>query len=155
MSKGNQSWIFIERTDAEAEAPTLWPPDSKNWLTGKDPDAGKDWRQEEKGTTVDEMFGWHQTLPTQCPSPTQWTWVWASSRRRWRTRKPGVLQSMGSQGVKTWLSNWTTKSGWKKSFSSLTPLIRWTAGLTNNEISWPRPYFDQNTRTMSYLLRDS
>ena len=53
--KGNQSWIFIGRTDAEAEAPILWPPDVKNWLTGKDPDAGKDWRQEEKGTTEDEM----------------------------------------------------------------------------------------------------
>ena len=59
--KGNQSWIFIGRTDAEAEAEAaiLWPPDVKNWLTGKDPDAGKDWRQEEKGTTEDEMVGWH------------------------------------------------------------------------------------------------
>ena len=53
--KGNQYWIFIVRTDAEAEAPTLWPPDVKNWLTGKDPDAWKDWRQEEKGMTEDEM----------------------------------------------------------------------------------------------------
>ena len=60
--KGNQSWIFIGRTDAEAEAPILWPPDLKNWLTGKDPDAGKDWGQEEKGTTEDEMVGWHQRL---------------------------------------------------------------------------------------------
>ena len=57
--KGNQSWIFIGRTDAEAETPILWPPDVKNWLTGKDPDAGKDWRQEEKGMTEDEMVGWH------------------------------------------------------------------------------------------------
>ena len=57
--KGNQSWIFIGRTDAEAEAPILWPPDVKNWLIGKDPDAGKDWRQEEKGTTEAEMVGWH------------------------------------------------------------------------------------------------
>ena len=56
--KGNQSWIFIGRTDAEAETPMLWPPDVKNWLTGKDSDAGKDWRQEEKGTTEDEMVGW-------------------------------------------------------------------------------------------------
>ena len=63
-SKGNQSWIFIGRTDAEAEAPILWPPDAKNWLTGKDPDAGKDWRQEEKGTTEDEMVGWHHWLRT-------------------------------------------------------------------------------------------
>ena len=60
--KGNQSWIFIGRTDAEAEGPILWPPDAKNWLTGKDPDAGKDWRREEKGTTEDDMIGWHRSL---------------------------------------------------------------------------------------------
>ena len=60
--KGNQSWIFIERTDAEAETPILWPPDAKSWLTGKDPDAGKEWRQEEKGSTEDEMVGWHHQL---------------------------------------------------------------------------------------------
>ena len=57
--KGNQSWIFIGRTDAEAEAPILWPPDAKNWLAGKDPDAGKDWGQKEKVLTEDEMAGWH------------------------------------------------------------------------------------------------
>ena len=60
--KGNQSWIFIGRTDAEAEAPILWPPDEKNWLIWKDPDAGKDWRWEEKGTTEDEIVGWHHRL---------------------------------------------------------------------------------------------
>ena len=60
--KGNQSWIFIGRTDAEAETPILWPPDSKNWLIWKDPHAGKDWRLEEKGTTEDEMVGWHHEL---------------------------------------------------------------------------------------------
>ena len=58
--KGNQSWIFIGRTDAEAETPILWPPDVKNWLIGKNPDAGKDWRQEENGTTENEMVGWHR-----------------------------------------------------------------------------------------------
>ena len=57
--KGNQSWIFIGRTDAEAETPILWPPDAKSWFIGKDPDAGKDWRQREKGTTENEMVGWH------------------------------------------------------------------------------------------------
>ena len=57
--KGNQSWIFIGRTDAEAEIPILWPPDVKNWLIGKDPDAGKGWRWEEKGMTEDKMVGWH------------------------------------------------------------------------------------------------
>ena len=60
--KGNQSWMFIGRTDAKAETPILWPPDAKNWLTGKDPDAGKDWRQEKKGTTEDEMVAWHHRL---------------------------------------------------------------------------------------------
>ena len=57
--KGNQSWIFICRTVGEAETPILWPPEVKNWFTGKDPDVGKDWRREEKGTTEDEMVGWH------------------------------------------------------------------------------------------------
>ena len=60
--KGNQSWILIGRTDAEAETPILWLPDAKNWLNGKDPDAGQDRRQKEKGTTEDEMVGWHHRL---------------------------------------------------------------------------------------------
>ena len=87
--EGNQSWIFIRRTDAEAEAPILWPPDVKSQLLSKDPGAGKDWRQEEKGMTD----GW-------MASPTQWTWVRASSGRWWRPGKPGVLQSMVSQSVR-------------------------------------------------------
>ena len=95
--KGNQSWIFIGRSDAEAEALILWPPDSKNWLFGKDPDAGKDWRQEEKG-----MTGWDGWMA----SPNRWTWIWASSRSWWWTEKPGVLQSMGSQRV--W-HDWATE----------------------------------------------
>ena len=81
--KGSQSWIFMGRTDAEDETPILWLPDGKNWLTGKDPDAGKDWRQEEKGMTEVEMVGWHHW--------TWWTWVWASSGSWWWTGKPGVL----------------------------------------------------------------
>ena len=60
--KGNQSWIFIGRTDAGTEVPILWPPDGKNWLIGKDSDAGKDWRQEEKGMTEDKLVGWHHWL---------------------------------------------------------------------------------------------
>ena len=89
--QGDQSWVFIGRTDAEAELwPILWPPDVKSWLIGKDPDAGKDWKQEEKGTTEDrEWDGWMASL-------TQWTWVWANCGRQWRTEKPGVLQSTGS-----------------------------------------------------------
>ena len=60
--KGDQSWVFIGRTEAEAETPILWPPDAKNWLIGKDPDAGRDWGQEEKGTTEGEMAGCHHWL---------------------------------------------------------------------------------------------
>ena len=60
--KGDQSWVFIERTDVEAETPILWPPHAENWLIWKDPDAGKDWGQEEKGMTEDEMVGWHHQL---------------------------------------------------------------------------------------------
>ena len=97
--KGNQSWIFIGRTVAEAETPIVWPPDVKNWLIGKDPDAGNDWRREKKGTTEDEVDGWLASL-TQC------TWVWVSSGSWWWTRKPGVLQSMRSQSW-TWLSDLT------------------------------------------------
>ena len=60
--KGNQSWVFTGRTDVEAETPIFWPPDAKSWLIWKDPDAGKDWRQEEKGMTEDEMIRWHHQL---------------------------------------------------------------------------------------------
>ena len=69
--KGNQSWIFIEKADAEAETLILGPPDVKNWLIWKDPDAGKDWGQEEKGTTEDEMVGWHHWLNRYEFEPTQ------------------------------------------------------------------------------------
>ena len=87
--KGNQPWIFIGRTDAEAEVPVLRPPDAKNWFIGKDPDARKDWRQEETGITKDD---WVVSL-------TWWTCVWASSGSWWWTGKHGVLQSMESQKV--------------------------------------------------------
>ena len=60
--KEDQSWVFIVRIDVEAEAPVFWPPDVKSWLIGKDPDTGKDWRQEEKGMTEDKMVGWHHWL---------------------------------------------------------------------------------------------
>ena len=96
-SRGNQPWVFNGRTDAKAEALILWSPDDKSQLTG-DPDAGKDWGQEEKGTTEDEMTPLNQ-----------WTWVWANSRRWWKTGKPGMLQSMGSQRVR---HDWTTATCW-------------------------------------------
>ena len=106
--KGNQSWILTGMTDAEPETPILWPPDVKSQLIGKDPDAGKDWGQEEKGSTD----GWIASL-------SQWTWVWAKSRRWWRTRKPGELQFMRSQN-QTWLSDFTTTTKETNKYSSHT-----------------------------------
>ena len=101
--KGNQSWIFIGRTDAEVETAILWPPDVNSWLTRKDSYAGKDWRWN-KRVTDDEMVGWHH----------QWTWVWASSGRWWRTGWPGVLQSMESQRVG---HDWVTELNWAKNMN--------------------------------------
>ena len=88
--KGNQSWIFIRRTDAEVEAPLLWPPDAKSQLIRKD----WCWERLKVGGEGDDrgLGGWRA-------SPTQWTWVWASCRTWWRTGKPGMLQSMGSKKV--------------------------------------------------------
>ena len=96
--KGNQSWIFIGRTDAEAEAPILWPPDLKNWLTGKGPDAGKDWRQEEKGSTEDKMFGWHHWLKEHEFEQTQ---GFGDAQGSLTCCIHGVTKSW------TWLSDWT------------------------------------------------
>ena len=100
--KGNQSWIFIGRTDAEAETPILWPPDAKSWLICKDPDAEKDWRQEEKGMTEDEMVGWHHRLNGHE--------FWVNSGSWWWTGRPGVLQSVGSQRVG---HKWVTELNWR------------------------------------------
>ena len=97
---GNQSWIFIGMTDAEAETPILCPPDVTNWLIGKDSDAGKYWRWEEKGTTEDEMVGWHHWLNGR---------EWTKSRSWWWTGKPGVLQSMESQRV---IHDWMADLNW-------------------------------------------
>ena len=80
--KGKKPWVFIGRTDYEAEAPKLWPSDEKNWLTGKDPDSGKVWSREEKKMTEDEN-GWIASL-------TQWTWVWVNSGRWGRTGRFGM-----------------------------------------------------------------
>ena len=95
--KGNQPWLFIGRTDAEGEAPILWPSDANSQLTGKGPDAGRDWGQEEKGMTEDEMVGRHHWLNGQ---------EFEQTLGEWRTGKPGMLQSMGSQRGGC---NWTTE----------------------------------------------
>ena len=98
--KENPSWIFIERTDSEGEAPILWPLDVKNWLTGKDPVAGKDWRQEEKGTTEDEMVGWHHWLDGH---EFEQALGIGMDREAWCAAVHGVAKS------RTWL-NWTDTS---------------------------------------------
>ena len=99
--KGDQSWVFIGRTDAEAETPILWPPEAKSWLIWKDRDAGKDWRWEGEG----DDRGWDGWMA----SPTQWTWVSVNSRSWWRTGRPGVLQFMGSRRVG---HDWATELNW-------------------------------------------
>ena len=94
--KGDQSWISIGRTYAEAETPILWPPYAKSWLIGKDPDAGRDWRQEEKGKKEDEMAVWHHRLNGH---------EWVNSGSLWWTGRPGVLRFRGSQRLR---HNWVT-----------------------------------------------
>ena len=105
--KGDQSWVFVGRTDNEDETPYLWPPDTKSWLIGKDPDAGKDWGQEEKGTTEDEMVGWHYQLDGHG--------FWVDSRSWWWTGRTGMLQFMGLQRVG---HDWATELNWSPSLRS-------------------------------------
>ena len=121
--KGNQSRIFIGRTDAEAETPILWPPDVKNWLIWKDPDAGKDWRQEEKEMTEDEMVRWHHCCNGR---------VWVGFECWWWTGKPGMLQSMGSQRVR---HDWATEQlNWTKLWYLISTYIYSHIFLVNLEI---------------------
>ena len=107
--KGNQPWIFIGRTNAEA--PVLWPPDVKSQFIGKDPDSGKDWRQVEKGATEDEMVEWHHRLMLDMSLSK--LWVIIKNREGWHAAGRGVAKSW------TWLSEWTTKLGKKE----LTPIF--------------------------------
>ena len=145
-SEGDQPWDFFGRTDAEAETPVLWPPHAKSWLIGKDSDARRDWGQEEKGTTEDEMAGWHHRFMACCDSwgrkesdstellnwrdagvggdrwdgwmasLTRWMWVWVNSRSWWWTSRPGVVQFMGLQRVR---HEWATELNWMFPVQSL------------------------------------
>ena len=119
--KGNQSWIFIGRTYAEAETAIFWPPDAKNWLLEKDPDAGKDWRQEEGGQ---QRMRWLDGITTQ------WTWIWASSRSWQRTGKPWWAAVHGVVKSQTWLDDWTDWYILTELVSSRT----WWSGKTQGEI---------------------
>ena len=99
--EGDQSWVFIGSTDAKAETLILWRPHAKSWLIGKDSDTGRDWGQEEKGMTEDEMAGWHHWL--------NWHEFWVNSGSWWWTGRPGVLWFMGLQKVG---QNWATELNW-------------------------------------------
>ena len=96
-SEGDQPWDFFGRNDAKAETPVLWPPHAKSWLIGKDSDGGRDWGQEEKGTTEDEMAGWHHRLDGR---EFEWTLESVMDREAWRPAIHGVSKSW------TWLSDW-------------------------------------------------
>ena len=100
-SKGDQSWVFFGSNYAKAEGPILWPLHATSWFIGKDSDAGRDWGQEEKGTTR----GWHGWMA----SLTRWTWVWVNSSSWWWTWRPGMLRFMGSQWVGR---DWATELSW-------------------------------------------
>ena len=101
-SEGDKPWLFFGRNDAKAETPVLWPPHAKSWLIVKDSDAGRDWEQEGKGMTEDEMA-----------SPTQWTWVWVNSGSWWWTGRRGVQRFMGLQRVGP---DWATELNWTEFF---------------------------------------
>ena len=143
--KGNQSWIFFWGTDAEAETPILWPPDAKNWLSGKHSYAGKDWQQEEKGVTEDEMVGWHHHSMDLCLSE---LWELVMDRAAWRAAVHAVTKSW------TWLNDQTTTATGSSSpghwqLLSLDCLWSFTA------MPWASPYYTETfqfSTCISFIL---
>ena len=135
QSRGNQSWMFIARTDAEVETPALWPPDAKNWLIWKEPDAGKDWRREEKGMTEDEMVGWYHRLNGH---EFEWT--------------PGVGDGQGGLAC---------CNSWGRKESDTTERLNWTYIANNRPVntSWnqsggSQPIINKNLKYNRRNIRD-
>ena len=129
-SEGNQPWYFFERTDAKAETPVLWPPHAKSWLIGKDSEGGRDWGQEEKGTTEDEMAGWHHQLNGR---EFEWTLVDGDGQRgeAWRAAIHGVTKSQ------TWLNNWTEQKTVTLKIWGLVPFCGpYPSSTWDNNYSW-------------------
>ena len=134
-SEGDQPWNFFGRNDAQAETPVLWPPHTKSWLIGKDSDAGRDWGQEEKGTTEDEMAGWHHRVDGH---EFEWTPGAGDGREAWRAAILGVAKS------RTQLSNWTELNWWlpvgsdpqQPQFSILILMPLFSLLLTRSQLFW-------------------
>ena len=135
--KGDQSWVFVGRTDVEVETPILWPPDVKSWLIWKDPDAGKDWGQEEKGTTEDEMAGWHHRLDGH-----GFGWI------------PGVgdgqggLACCGSWGRKE--SDTTERLKWTELNWTHSSIVAWRIPWTENPVGY-NPWNRKESDTTEWL----
>ena len=124
--KGDQSWVFFGRTDSKAETPILWPPHVKSWLTGKDSDAGRDWGQEEKGTTEDEMAGWHHWLDGQ-----EFGWP------------PGVGDGQGGLAC---CNSWGCRE------SDTTERLNWTETCLAFTIRWDQAHLGWYGRRLKHLL---
>ena len=139
--KEDQSWIFIERTDVEAEIPILWPPDGKNWLVWKDPDAGKDWRQEEKEITKDEIVGWHHWLNGH-----EFGWT------------PGIGDGQGGLACcSSWgrrvRHDWATELNWGVRVAKDVRKLERERRIFQSVIRFPLISFENSNKVLNYILK--